>query len=214
MAQYPLVYAFECHPMTFSKLSKSIKINGLNNIIAVEAAISDVSGKTLELQQVNNNLGASYITATHLGMTQNIGVNYQVKTLALDDYEFKLNTDLIIIKLDIQGHENEAIRAMTKLLTNSKNRVILVELDPSSRKAEDVCALAQNLIGYGFNKMYSILQMPGGAWAGPMNRSLNLNLNNWDNIISELDRKLPTLDFIQIKQLIMSKHIVETMFIR
>lgn len=117
------VYAFEPDPTNFSILQKNIKLNGYNNIIAINKAVTEKTEK-LNLYVSDGSAGDH--------KTYNSDENrktIQIDGVALDDFLKDKKVDFI--KMDIQGAEGGALKGMATLLQNSKNIQVISEFTPA-----------------------------------------------------------------------------------
>ena len=116
------VFAFEPYPTTFSILEKNVKVNGYNNVILVQKAISNKTGK-LKLHLWDS---ASHSICDSHGSHQSI----IIEGIRLDDYFENYDGNIDFIKMDIEGAENWAIQGMPSLLAKNKNVKIMTEFNP------------------------------------------------------------------------------------
>lgn len=115
------VYAFEPEPTNFTLLKKNVEINGYENVVLVQKAVSNRSGK-LRLFLSEENLGDHRIYDPHNGR------NFiEVESIKLDDYFKNYNGEINFIKMDIQGAEGGALQGMFELLKKNKNIKIVSE---------------------------------------------------------------------------------------
>lgn len=108
------VYAIEPDKMCFEILLKNIKENNLKNVVAINKAVSDKSGKEKFIVD-SENLGNS-----RLG----IG-NETVETIKLDDL---IKEKIDLIKIDVQGHEPLVI-AGTKSIIAKYSPILFMEFN-------------------------------------------------------------------------------------
>ncbi len=137
------VYAFEAHPRTFEILK--FNINEYKNIKIYNIGISDKKG-LLYFKKVNStNIGGKRLSK--------IGsIKSQINKL---DNIIKLDKKIRLIKIDIEGHEYEALKGMKRLLKNN-NSLILQEFceDSISKRKKIINFLKENeyLHSYYFSK--------------------------------------------------------------
>lgn len=137
------VYAFEAHPRTFEILK--FNINEYKNIKIYNIGISDKKGH-LYFKKVNStNIGGKRLSK--------IGsIKSQINKL---DNIIKLDKKIKLIKIDIEGHEYEALKGMKRLLKNN-NSLILQEFceDSISKRKKIINFLKENeyLHSYYFSK--------------------------------------------------------------
>ena len=114
------VYAFEPEPNNFALLKKNIAINGYENVVLINKAVSNKTGKTnLFLAEEHSGDHRIYESDVIKGRK-----SLEIETIKLDDYfqDFEKNIDFI--KMDIQGAEplalegiNNSLKKCNKLIT-------------------------------------------------------------------------------------------------
>ena len=109
------VIAVEAHPKTYRCMTKSIKANGLKNVIAINAAVSESEG-FVNISDGDNILSNS----TQVGQ-RTIKVRARTMENILREVDV-LRVDLI--KMNIEGAETNALRGMTHLLNSTSNLVV------------------------------------------------------------------------------------------
>lgn len=119
------VFAFEPDPRNFSLLKKNVEENGYKNVVLVDKAVSDTTGKA-----------RLYICKSNAGdhRTYDADDNRQaidIQTVSLDDYFKEYNGKIDFIKMDIQGGEAKAIAGMSCLLKKNNCIKLLTEFWPA-----------------------------------------------------------------------------------
>ncbi len=122
------VYAFEPSPKNFSLLKKNVEINGHNNVVLVQKAVSNASGK-LKLYLCEGNVGDNRIYDSHDGRQ-----SVEIEAVRIDDYFKGSSPTINYIKMDIQGAEAGAIQGMRDVLNRNKAAKILTEFWPDGLK--------------------------------------------------------------------------------
>jgi FkbM family methyltransferase len=117
------IYAFEADPFNYSQLCSNIFLNKLDQLITPKnLAVSDSSG-TLNMGISKNiqdgNRGANKILDDAADINRNSQI---VDSIALDKF-LHLKDSAILIKMDIEAHEDRALLGMKGLIEN--NKVIL-----------------------------------------------------------------------------------------
>ncbi len=110
------VYAFEPDPENFALLKKNVEINGYKNVVLVQKAVSNLTGKT-RLYLSDENVGDHQIFDSKFGRK-----SIEIETVSLDDY-FK-DEAVDFVKIDIQGAEQAALEGATKFLQNNKPKIV------------------------------------------------------------------------------------------
>jgi FkbM family methyltransferase len=133
------VYAFEPDPENFALLKKNVEINGYKNVVLVQKAVSNQTGKT-KLYLSEENVGDHQIFDSKYGRK-----SIEIETVTLDEY-FK-DEAVDFVKIDIQGAEQATLEGATKFLQNNKLKIIT-----------EFCPKLLNLSGGDAGKYLSILE--------------------------------------------------------
>lgn len=115
------VFAFEPDPTNFALLKKNIAVNGCENVIAVQKAVSNTVGTT-----------KLYISPVNTGdnMTCDDGLGWEsidVKTTTIDEYFKSYNAPISFVKLDVQGDESNVFDGMHKTIQHNDDIILIVE---------------------------------------------------------------------------------------
>jgi FkbM family methyltransferase len=150
---FDYLYVFEPSRIIFNKLNENInlnKIKNINNIIINNCAIEDGTkneikiGKSLEIIQTKDKENVKHYGSTK--QVENEEKNYEIiKAISINDYintlnnkNEILNTDnQIIIKIDIEGFEYNAIKGFENLLS-SHNLIIIYEYNERQDKNNSI----------------------------------------------------------------------------
>ena len=101
------VLAFEASPETFNSFKANLELNNFRNIDYRNLAISEVSGKFISFYESYNDWESS---ATHNKFKNNKIVNIETTTIDQELLKKDLSNFVVIIKLDIEGNEFNAIQ--------------------------------------------------------------------------------------------------------
>jgi FkbM family methyltransferase len=101
------VLAFEASPKTFNSFKANLDLNNFRNIEYRNLAISEVSGKFISFYESHNDWESS---ATHNKFKNNKIVNIETTTIDQELSKKDLSNFVVIIKLDIEGNEFNAIQ--------------------------------------------------------------------------------------------------------
>lgn len=123
-----LVLAFEPAPRNYELLLANVWRNGFTNVVCFPWAITDATGFA-ELHLGGSNTGDNRL---HSGTPDRERVT--VRTVALDDLE-ALRPPLDVVKLDVQGSEEAAVRGMERLLEASPRVLVTLEFWPAGIRA-------------------------------------------------------------------------------
>ena len=146
------IIAFEAMRECADEIKANIKLNGLEERVnIVEIALSDKSGEAYFLRTKPYG-GDSAILDTYLfGRHQGDQV-ITVKTGTLDEQIKSLSASVIIMKIDVEGHELSVLRGAENLLTRSIGW-IQCEIHEKSPHRKDTFAY---LDGLGYKKVFRV----------------------------------------------------------
>ena len=131
-----LVLAFEPAPRNFALLQANVWRNGFTNVACFPWALGSEPGLAgLRLSETNT--GDHRLDGSGGGVT--------VRVAALDEV-LAIRPPVDVVKLDVQGNEEAAVRGMTRLLAASPGVLVTVELSPADARAAGSDPLA--LLGW------------------------------------------------------------------
>jgi len=99
--------AFEASPKTFNSFKANLELNHFRNIDYKNLAVSEVSGKFISFYESHNDWESS---ATHNKFQNNKTTSVETTTIDKELYKKDLSDFVVIIKLDIEGNEFNAIQ--------------------------------------------------------------------------------------------------------
>jgi FkbM family methyltransferase len=148
-----LVFAFEPIPDHFVCACKTIKLNGLGNVLLYNKAVSDQNGmaymRTHQPDKVRTPMeGSSTI------VQKDEQHDVQVGTIRLDDC-IPWNIDIGILQLDVEEHEDEALLGAQQTITRQLP-LILVETMPTKAKSLLDALGYKNTATVHFNHLFCI----------------------------------------------------------
>lgn len=118
------VYAFEPDPNSFRLLVKNAKANSIENLRALQYAVSHVR-ETRQLFFCEENRGDH-----RLFDSGDSRVALEVESISLDEF-FPSGTQIDLIKMDIQGSEMQALRGMRRIIEENPEITIISEFCPT-----------------------------------------------------------------------------------
>ena len=136
------VVSIEPHPVNFQLLKRNLKENNCNNVVPIEAALSETncygklySAKYSSEYSINCNGQKKYLP---------------VRVFSLDSLLETLHIDNVnLIKIDVEGAELPVLKGAEKTLTESKRLSIICEIhDPQTNNSD--CAVCKYLTSKGF----------------------------------------------------------------
>lgn len=118
------VYAFEAQNSTYQCLNNSITANNRDNITTYNCALSSNNGEKT-LYQVSEDGGGSTLNKDLIhGKILNSEI---VESKKLDDFNL---LDIGLIKIDVEGHEEDVLRGAEETIKNNNYPPILFEAWP------------------------------------------------------------------------------------
>jgi len=123
------VYAFEPAPLNYSLLTKNIELNGYDNVVPLQKAVSNVPGVVrlfLSDEDIGNNTIYSY------GNEREV---VEVEGVTLDEFFADKEHSINVIKMDVEGAEVAAISGMERIIKENKDLKIFSEFYPSLIRA-------------------------------------------------------------------------------
>lgn len=147
------VFAFEPEPNNYNLLERNIALNRYSNIVAVQKAVSNKTGKAPLF--VNRQTGAHGLLP---GRKDIVGTN-MVDIVSLDKYFKGKENPIDIIKIDVEGAELAVLRGMPNILRNNDNLIIFTEIFWSGSIQKSRLYSKQywdKLIKFGFKYIYLV----------------------------------------------------------
>ena len=128
------VVAIEAHPGNFEMLNRNIKLNQLANVIPLNYAVysketkiklylpDEESGYTM-----HHSIMSNYVFTKYKDKTEDKFVETNANTL---DYLLQIKgiTDVNWVKIDVEGAEFEVLKGANKILSDSKDIALLIEV--------------------------------------------------------------------------------------
>lgn len=125
------VYAFEPEPKNLNLLKQNLDLNKVHNVITNKTALSDFQGKT----SFNIMKGHGHHSIGRV-QTSKFLRKIKVSVTTLDSfYKKKINKNIDLLKIDVEGYELEVIKGAEKLLKKNKIKRILFELSEGPLKS-------------------------------------------------------------------------------
>jgi len=132
------VITFEPFPSNANLIRSSIEENSFDNVIVVEAAVSDTIGKTILYLSPDACSEHSLLNLHFKYNREPVQKNIQVDIITVDNYlannidNFKVD----FIKMDIEGSESHAIKGMKKVFEENKQMNLMTEFWPNGFKVD------------------------------------------------------------------------------
>ena len=119
------VISFEASPTNFEILKKNVSVNGYQNVILNNKAVSDKNGKlTLYITGETS-------TQNFLFKPEKTKETIEIDTITLDEYFRDFKEKINFMKIDIAGAEPRAFKEMNSILSNNDSLKIVQEWWPN-----------------------------------------------------------------------------------
>ncbi len=128
------VYAFEPEPRNYNMVLKNIALNGYENVVPVQKAVSNASG-VVKLYLSSKDIGAHTIRQHHDKMQfdeKESGEFVEVESVTLDEFFNDKRHPIDVIKMDIEGAEMAALSGMDRIIRENQNVKVFIEFYPSA----------------------------------------------------------------------------------
>jgi FkbM family methyltransferase len=114
------VIAIEAHPRNFDALLRNMHLNGLKNVIAINAAAFNEDDNILELRGSRDDMYSLKLSG---------GAKVKVKTRTVDSILKQLGIIKVDwVKIDVEGAEVEVLEGMREVIKNNPKIKILLEI--------------------------------------------------------------------------------------
>lgn len=146
------VYAFEPEPYNYDLLVKNIEINGYDNVIPVQKAVSNKVG-TVKLFLMPDLAGGHTIYIFNHSLQRKF---VEVETITLDEFFRDRNDKIAVIKMDAEGAEFAILQGMCEILGKNKAIEIFTEFWPEALKRFGYSSegFLNGFMKYGFKLFY------------------------------------------------------------
>lgn len=116
------VIAFEPHPLIYKRFIENIKLNSLQNIIAINKAVGDNNGAVSLVHSLDS-------AKTYVSKVYNNSKEKNVDLISFDTFlkENKIS-NIHYLKIDVEGFEFYVLQGMKEFLRNTPPKIIQIEL--------------------------------------------------------------------------------------
>jgi FkbM family methyltransferase len=178
------VFAFEPDPENFALLKKNVAANGYNNVILVNAALSDHRG-TLKLYLCEENRGDLRIYSS--GDDRRA---IEVPAITADDYLAEHSAEATLVKMDVQGAEGRVLRGLETNLGRAAH--VILEFWPLGlhRAGNDPSEVLGSLVrkGFEFQLLDEEHKELTGVTADEVLRRFTIEKGNQTNLLASRPR--------------------------
>lgn len=152
-----LVVAVEPHPKNFHLLHLNLRLNGVNNVETLQAAVSDKEGDAILFEAEGSNWHALHST----DRTTNKGI--RVTTLTIDAIARQVSRPIALIRMDIEGWEHRALIGAQETLRRDRPALIM-EVHPEYLPPEELKQMLLWLGLLGYDRCMVILRRDDFPW--------------------------------------------------
>ncbi len=137
------VHAFDCNPAACAETAGNLKLNGLASARVVCAALSEAPGQFRGM--IEHKVGRP-ATMQAMDMKDSSVVPFRVPTIGLGMYAHQSASNPRVIKMDIEGAEDEAILGLIPAIRGNDARAVYVEIHPRDEADQRMIHRVVNLI--------------------------------------------------------------------
>lgn len=134
------IYAYEASPDTFSELAHNIQIQQQNatrtGFTPRQAAVSN-SNKTLRFLEFKHLGGQNAVAETTFIADKTKAKSIEIESCLIDE-EVELANETLAIKIDVEGHEFQALEGMKKTLVNNHCFIQIEAMEKNSGKVDSL----------------------------------------------------------------------------
>lgn len=144
-----MVHSFEASPDIYEQMKKTIEFNNLANVIPIQCALTSHENSSI-MMNICQSGGSSSIQ-----VNEGISYSHQIEITAttLDKYVAENNLEVGLIKVDIEGAEQDFLKGAMKTIVEQKP-VLLLSIYHSADDFFDIKPMLESLnLGYKF-KIY------------------------------------------------------------
>jgi FkbM family methyltransferase len=142
------VYGFEAVPAIMTRFRENITLNGVTNVTAVPAAVSDRVGKaTFYPDESGYGTGAGSLVR-QMGKSA-----IDVETVALDGFKKDRGIGRVgFVKIDVEGAEHLVLDGMQEILRDDRPAMLVEHNDGAlTRFGSSAADLFRRIVGYGYD---------------------------------------------------------------
>ncbi len=145
------VLAFEADPYNFRALSANVRLNRLANVALIDKALADHVGR-LSFFTSSGTIAGSLVDKRYIGETTAVSV----EATTIDDELSYEGHENLIMKLDVEGAEERALRGAERTLRACRTGAVLVEHNPQALRdaGSSDSAVVELLHEYGFSPSF------------------------------------------------------------
>lgn len=200
------VYAFDPQPHCHSLLTATVRLNGFHQLVHfTNAFVTDIPNFSMDIKKrtgcmggfPNNNFNG-YADRFRKPLEALAGANQTVHigSVALDDMFHPDTHDILLLKMDVEGHESHAINSATRLLSKNAVRNILVEfnLPMMGRQPEGIKKMKRMSLELVKKLMEEYRYKVKASHKGHWTKQAEMSLLAWEELFTESRDAFVTID--------------------
>lgn len=146
------IYSFEPEPDNFQNLVENIVLNKYLNIRPFKMGLGNFpSNKTLNINE-GWNKGKHSLKLNFEGSSKKVNI----PLTTLDSFKDNIKCKNLIIKIDVEGYEKEAIDGAKYVFYQTENIILIIELLEENNGLLTCKEIINNLKDYNFEDIYKI----------------------------------------------------------
>ena len=146
------IFSFEPDPINFSNFASNININKFYNITPFKMGVGDsIANKFLNINQ-GWNKGKHSLKLNFEGSLEKI----KIPVSTLDSFTTYIGDNYLVIKIDVEGYEQEVINGAKYILEKAENIIVIVELLEENNSLDTCNQIVNDLKYSDFKIIYKI----------------------------------------------------------
>lgn len=145
------VVAFEPEPHNFDLLVRNITLNGYDNVIPVQKAISNKNGRAKLFLNIFD-LGSHTLARPRRNDKSFSQDTIEIEVQTLDSFFKDYTGKIDLVKIDVEGAELAVLEGMENIINQNKDLIIITEFSPDCLSRFDSAPeeYLNRLVNYGF----------------------------------------------------------------
>ena len=151
------VRGFEMQPSALSLVQTSACLNKFTHRLELTlGAVSDKAERLKMIDASSGNLGGVFI----LNKNDTSPAFVEVQSQRLDVLLRDVDESILVMKIDIEGHEPAALKGASRLFEKRMVQNIVLEVSPKVTGIDDAVDMLRRLWQYGFTRVYELHYTP------------------------------------------------------
>lgn len=155
-----IVFAFEPHPKTFSRLQENIALNAAENVRALNLALGATAMEREVYEYPDQNIGRTSLILSNGGVSSG-----KAKVDTLDNTISAAGIPPAkLMKIDVEGFELSVLKGATQFLQGSGSPILIIEVDedmPRENATDGMAMIHEFLLE---QNEYELFKLAGTKW--------------------------------------------------